>query len=316
MEIIKAYKFRLYPTVWQAALARKTAGCCRLVKNLHLEQRSSFSRNGRFVGYVEGASDLPALKAAFPFFKDAPAQCLQQALLDLDTAFRNFFSGRAGYPRPARKYGNESFRFPQPSQFRIGQEFIELPKFGRVAMKKHRAVEGRVLTATVSIEGDRFYVSIVTTIDIEAPLRAVRDVGIDLNVATGAVTSDGLMLVMPKTSSEEMRKLARLQKDHSRRKKGSRNREKARRALIAFHAKVRRRRMDAAHKASRRLADGYSHIAFEALKLRNMTASARGTVAMPGRKVRAKAALNRVVLDSALGAVRRFSNGLVVLRSK
>ena len=119
------------------------------------------------------------------------------------------------------------------------------------------------------------------------------------------VTSDSEFLAMPRTSVVENRKLARLQKAHARKKKGSKNRNKSRRAIEAFHAKVRRRRRDAADKASRRLADGYTHIAFEDLRVKNMTASAAGTMAEPGSHVAQKAGLNRALLDVAPGLVWR-----------
>ena len=131
--------------------------------------------------------------------------------------------------------------------------------------------------------------------------------GIDLNIVTGAVTSDGAILPMPRTSPDEMRKLARLQKGLARKKKGSRNRNKARRAVANFQAKLTRRRKSAAHVISHKLATAFTHVAFENLKLQAMTASAAGTIEAPSKNVQQKAGLNRAFLDVAPGAIRRFT---------
>jgi putative transposase len=138
MLVRKAYRFRIYPTDEQRVLLAKVVGLCRLVYNLALEQRNTFSRRGRHVGYHAGANDLVALKAEFPFVKEAPSQCLQQALMDLNKAFENFFAGRAGYPRPRRKFENDACRFPQG--FTVGRHRLKLPKLGEVRMVAHRKV--------------------------------------------------------------------------------------------------------------------------------------------------------------------------------
>lgn len=149
-------------------------------------------------------------------------------------------------------------------------------------MAAHRKVKGRPTSVTISREGDRWYASIACEVEMPNPQRReTSEVGVDLNVITGAVTSAEQILPMPRTSPEEMRQLARLQKSLARKKKGSRNRLKARRALTRFHAKLARRRRNAAHVISCQIAEQYTHIAFEDLRLKNMTASARGTVEDP-----------------------------------
>jgi len=306
MLVHKAYRFRIHPTDEQRVLLAKVVGLCRLVYNLALEQRSTFSRRGRHVGYHAGANDLPALKAEFPFVKEAPAQCLQQALMDLNKAFENFFAGRAGYPKPRRKFENDACRFPQG--FTVSRHRLKLPKLGEVRMVAHRRVKGTPKSVTVTREGDHWYASIACVIEAAEPQpRRMREGGVDLNVATGAVTSSGLILPMPNISPEEMSRRARLHKSLARKKKGSRNRLKARRALARFEAKLARRRRNAAHQISRKLADAHTHLAFESLNLKAMTASARGTVENPGKNVAQKAGLNRAILDVSPGQIRRMT---------
>ncbi|QRM35656.1 RNA-guided endonuclease TnpB family protein [Microvirga sp. VF16] len=306
MKVRKAYRFRIYPTLDQIVLLCMTIGCCRLVYNLALEQRRLFSRKGRSLNYNTGANDLPALKREFPFFADAPSQCLQQALRDLEDAFQRFFQKTAGYPKPRRKFVYESCRFPQG--FTIERHRLKLPKFGWLKMAAHRRVKGRPTSVTVSREGDRWYASIACEVDVPNPQhREIAEVGVDLNVITGAVSSDGAIRPMPRVTPQEMRQLARLQKSLDRKKKGSSNRMKARRALARFHAKLARRRRNAAHVISCQIAKKHTHVAFEDLRLKPMTASAKGTLSEPGRNVAAKAGLNRSILDVSPGQIRSMT---------
>jgi putative transposase len=309
MKVRKAYRFRVCPTPEQVMQLSMTVGCCRLVYNLALEQRRLFSRKGRNLNYYTGADDLPDLKKAFPFFAEAPSQCLQQALRDLEEAFQRYFRKDAGYPKPRRKFVHESCRFPQG--FKIERHRLKLPKFGWMKMTAHRKVKGRPTSVTIAREGDRWYASIACEVSMPSPpLRETFEIGVDLNVITGAVTSVEQILPMPRTSPEEMRQLARLQKSVARKKKGSRNRLKARRTLARFHAKLARRRRNAAHVISCEIAKQHTHIAFEDLRLKNMknmTASAKGTLAEPGWNVAAKAGLNRAILDVSPGQIRAFT---------
>ncbi len=201
---------------------------------------------------------------------------------------------------------HESCRFPQG--FTIERHRLKLAKLGWLKLTAHRKVKGRPTSVTVSREGGHWYAAIACEVELSSPQRReIAEVGVDLNVATGAVTSGAQILPMPRTSPEEMRQLARLQKSLARKKKGSRNRLKARRALARFHAKLARRRRNAAHVISHQLTEQHTHIAFEDLRLTNMTASARGTVEQPGRNVAAKAGLNRAILDVSPGQIRSMT---------
>ena len=201
-----------------------------------------------------------------------------------------------------------SCRFPQPSQFEVSRTFIDLPKLGKIKMIAHRKPQGRILFATVSKDGSHWYVSITCEIATNASkLRPIAEVGVDLNVATGVVTSNHDFYTMSRTTETERRKQTRLQQAICRKKRGSHNRHKARLALQRFHAKIRRRRLNSAHVVSKRLTARYTHIAFEDLRLKNMTRSAKGTVEKPRRKVRQKAGLNRSILDIAPGLIKRLT---------
>ncbi|WP_372399759.1 transposase [Azospirillum sp. HJ39] len=308
MRVIEAHRFRLYPTPVQEEFFRRTAGCCRVVWNLALEQRQTYGRRGRSISFKAQAAELKDLRREVEWLAEAPSHCLQQTLRDLDKAFARFFSGQAGYPRFKSKHrGEDSFRFPDRNKFEVGPDFVDLPKIGKVRMRAHRPVQGQVRNVTVSRDGDCWYASICVSLRRrvrQAPIGTA--VGLDLGVAQPIVQSDGGAHDLPRVTPEEMRRKARLQKSLVRKKKGSRNRAKARQALARFEARLRRRRQDGLHKATAAIARSYRLVVVEDLKVRNMTASAAGTVDQPGVNVSAKAGLNRAMLDVAPGTVRRM----------
>ena len=310
----KGYRYRIYPTPEQEALLIRTAGCCRALWNIARDQRRWFSRPGRHLGYNDQAAELTDLKAEAPWIKEAPHHCLQQTLRDLDRAYRNFFSGRAGYPRARKRGIDDSFRFPDPKQFRIEADphgdrrfqSLILPKIGKIRVRLHREILGEMKNVTVCRDGGMWMVSIQTEREVEVPISRLDDeaVGIDLGVAQPIAISTGEVIDLPRISERERTFVAHLQRRVAKAKKGSRNRLKAVQRLNRRMAKIARRRKDAAEKATTMLARQHGVVMVEDLRLRNMTASARGTVEAPGRQIRQKAGLNRSILDVAPGFIR------------
>ena len=302
-----AHRIRIYPTAEQSLLLLRTFGCCRLLYNLALEQRSTFHRPGRRIYFRSWSDELKALKAEAPFLAEVPHHCLVQALKDLDHAFSRFFSGQNAYPQPRKKFGNESCRFPDPKQFRLGKESLFLPKLGHVQARVHRPIQGELRSVTVNRDGNQWYASILVRVRAKpAPVRTVVEGGYDIGVQQPVVDSDGTVHQLPRVSQAEQDLVKRVQRTIARRHKGSRRREKAKARLRNLQARFTRRRRNAAHQVSCRLVDKYSHLAAENLELGNMTASARGTVDKPGRNVAQKAGLNRSLLDIAPGQLRRM----------
>jgi putative transposase len=306
----RAYKFRAYPDPAMAEALTRAIGCTRLVYNLALAQRRMFGRRGR---RLDPSAELTALKREFPFFAtDAFSQSLQQALHDLDRAYKAFFEGRAGYPTPRRKFVHDSMRFPQPYTkasiaIVLGRDSIKLPKFGWLKILRHRKIKGRMKNVTLTHEGDRWYVVIQTERDVADPvLRAdLPALGLDIGIARPIATSDGRTIALPQVSREEMKRRAHLARRLSRSQKGSKGRERARARLRAFDRHLADRRKDASHKATTDLVKNHGLIGVEALHVRAMTASAHGTADDPGRNVRQKAGLNRRMLDIAPSEIRR-----------
>ncbi|MFG3438125.1 RNA-guided endonuclease InsQ/TnpB family protein [Nonomuraea sp. NPDC047897] len=125
--------------------------------------------------------------------------------------------------------------------------------------------------------------------------------GIDLGVASLVTTSDGEHLANPRHLAATADRLATAQRDLARKKRGSKRRRKAVARVAALHAKVRRQRLDHAHKAALALVGDYDVIVHEDLRITHMTRSASGTIEAPGRNVAQKAGLNRSILDAGWG---------------
>lgn len=326
MNRLTAIRVRIYPTVDQAVAFARIAGCCRLVYNLGLVQRSTFWRQhkrhtGRAISWISQKRELSALKAEAPFLAEAPAHCLQAALADLDRAYGNFFAGRAGYPTPRRKFDNDSFTFPDPAQITIDRArgLLVLPKFGKrgaacgpIRAVLHRPLTGRVRQVTISREGAHWYASILVATRLRrraqhtaTPLTADDVIGIDRGVAVPVATSAGGLLGTPIETPRQMRRQKRLAQDVARTQRGSKRRVKALQRLRVHKAKMARRRRDMIHKITSHLAKSHRAVVIETLQVQAMTASARGTVEEPGRNVAAKSGLNRAILDKGWGELRR-----------
>ena len=144
MLVQKAYKFRIYPDEKQEELFRRTVGCCRLVYNLCLDQKRLERERShpRRLTAFDQLKDLTALRREFPFLKDPPNHPLQQAIHDLHKAFKNFFEGRAGFPKFRRKGQHDGFRYPDAKQVKIDEDRLFLPKAGWTRIVMHRPIVG------------------------------------------------------------------------------------------------------------------------------------------------------------------------------
>ena len=327
----RAYKYRLYPTDDQAAWLNQCFAAVRAVYNAALEQRrtygraqgtDAFDRNTSFSQPRQskelnfrsrpgrpGLADDPDLA----WLTEAPRDCFDAALRDLDKAFNNFFDGRAGFPSFRNRDRNNSLSFKAWSRkidpgtkksvarpvIVFGQNCVTVPKIGRIRYKRHRKFYGDPKTVEVVREGDEFYIVLVTEHCFPERKHLGPAVGVDLGVSLPVALSTG-ETIFPDIGLERLEDRARrAAKVLSRRKKGSRRREKQKRHLAKIRRRQARRRAAAAHRATTELTQRFSLIAVEDLAVKNMTGSARGTVEEPGRNVRAKAGLNRAILNVA-----------------
>jgi putative transposase len=303
--IARGYRFKLGPTAEQDALFRQCAGVCRLVYNLALEQRATWGRRHR-LGYVQQAADLTRLRAEFDWIRAVSVSCQQQALRDLDRAFVNFFAGRARYPTPRKKGVNDTFRCPgrevETRRLNAKWSAVRLPKISWVKFRDTRPIRGAVQNATIAGGADGWHISFACEIAHEAPQNVRPTVGIDRGVATTLALSTGEMVSVPVSLDWIEAAKRRAQRVLSRRKRGSRRYTRQRRRMARLQARARRIRLDFHHRAALDIAQRFSMAVLEDLRIKNMTASASGTVAEPGRRVRQKAGLNRAILNQGWGA--------------
>ncbi|WP_017533601.1 RNA-guided endonuclease InsQ/TnpB family protein [Nocardiopsis alba] len=309
-----AYKVRAYPDSEQAAQLGRTFGCVRLVWNKTLAERhAAYDQRGEKTSYKQTDQALTEWKRGenLAFLAEVSSVPLQQTLRHQHTAFTNFFSGHARYPRFKNRNGRQSAHYTR-SAFRN--------KNGELFLAKHKTplrvawsfddVDLASLNPTmviVSREPDgRFYVTFaVETDDPEARPETGGEVGVDLGVKDFATLSTGEKIANPRHLERKAKNLARYQRMVARKQRGSANHRKAKKKVATAHRKIRDARRDFLHRTSTRLVDEHDVIVIEDLNVRGMTASAKGTTDEPGEQVRQKAGLNRSVLDAALGEFRR-----------
>jgi putative transposase len=204
--------------------------------------------------------------------KNAP----QMAIIQLGEAFKNFFAHRARYPRFRRKGVDDRFTLTN-DQFRVDGKRIHIPTLGPVRMREALRFTGRIVSATVSRRADRWHVSI--TVDAteasSPPAENQGEVGIDLGVSVLATLSTGEQWPGPKALRSLLDRLRRLSRSLSRKVKGSRNRDRAKRRLARLHARIANMRCDSLHKLTTGVTRRFHTIGIEDLNVRGMLANPR-----------------------------------------
>ena len=275
-----SYKFRLYPNRTQENLIQRTFGCCRFVYNHYLAMRiEAYKESGETMNYVACCNNMTLLKKELEWLKEVDATALQSSLRDLDTAFQNFFRGvkqgqRVGYP----KFKSKRDRRKSYKSKRVGENIavvgnkVKLPKLGLVKCAVSREVKGRILSATVSqVPSGKYYVSLCCTdVEIEPLPKTGAVVGVDLGIKAMATTSDGVTYPNNKYLYDSDKKLRRLAREISRKKKGSNNYEKARIRKARLEEHIANQRRDAMQKSTTDLIRNNDVICLENLKTKGM----------------------------------------------
>jgi putative transposase len=273
--MLKAVKIRIYPTEAQQAHLAQAFGCARWVWNQSLAtMTATYQETGKGVTAMSMKKCIPLWKNEFEWLSECYSQCLQQSVLNLGVAFRNFFDGRAGYPTFKKRQGKQSIQYPANVKV-LGNTEIKFPgKLDVVKAIVHRSIAGEVRTVTVSKNPDgKYFASILVEDGIEKPdLNSDGDViGIDLGLTDFAVTSNGSKYQHPKATKRHEKNLARKQKKLARKKdKATNNRRKAKIAVAKVYSKIKRVQEDFLHKLSRKIVDENQVVVVENLAVRNM----------------------------------------------
>lgn len=307
---MQAYRFKLRPDRKQAGLMLQTAGCCRYVYNKGLElKKARYESNETNLSYANLCKELTRWKAnEAKFLSQVPSQPLQQALKDLERGYSNFYAKRAGHPKFKKRGRGDSFRYPEPKQLKVDQtnSKIFLPKIGWMRYRKSREIEGVVRNVTIVRDNGGWYASIQTELEVETPVHMSDSaVGVDMGVRNLATLSDGTKYAGVDSYRKNQKKLARAQKMLSRKVKFSSNWRKQREKVGRIHKRIRDARNDNTHKTTTAISKNHALVVIENLSVRNMSKSAKGSVEKPGRNVRAKAGLNKAILDQSWYELRR-----------
>ena len=271
----KAYKYRIYPNEKQKELIAKTFGCCRFVYNKYLAQKIElYQTSKKSLSYVKCTKALTELKDELEWLTEADSTALQSSLKDLDNAYQKFFKEHAGFPNfKSKKDNHQSYRSKCTyNNIEYLNSYIKLPKLGLVKTKNKLVPQGRIVNATVSQEpSGKYYVSLCCVdVDIQ-PLPITNNaVGIDLGIKEFCITSDGEAINNPKYLKNSLNKLAKLQKELSRKSKGGSNRNKVRIKVARLHEKIANQRKDFLQKLSTNIIRGNDVICIEDLQVKNM----------------------------------------------
>lgn len=300
--MIRGYRYRLTPTAIQAETLASFCGVCRLVWNLALEQRWVFGQ-AHGIRCHDQIRELKGLRAELDWIAAVSQTAQTQTLMDLDRAFANFFSGRAGFPRFRRKDRDDAFRVMgrEVAVRRLNRRWseIRLPKIGWVRFRDSRPLDGTIRNATVSRDGDGWAISIACKVARHTPgaPEGAAPVGIDRGIATALVLSNEVTYHLPTSLGVLDKRHRRAQRAAARKTRGSNRHRKALRRAARLKARGARIRKHWQHQTTTDIARRYPMVVMEALNTRSMTRSAKGTLDQPGTGVRAKAGLNRSILN-------------------
>ena len=270
-----AFKYRIYPNATQRETIAKTFGCCRWVYNHTLAMRKQAYEKGEKVQHInEYIKQIPAWKKDKDtnWLKDADSMALQQSLRDLDKAYKNFFRnpGKTGFPKFKSKRNRQNYRTNNIQI--LDKNHVKLPKLGVVKARISRPHQGRILSATVKqTPSGKYFVTVCCT---DVPLKDCAPnntaVGIDVGIKSLLVCSDEQIFDNPKNAKKYEKKLAREQRKLSRKKKGSKNRNKQRIRVARLHEKIANSRNDNMHKATSKLASENQVVCVEDLNAKGM----------------------------------------------
>jgi len=270
---LKAFKFRLEPNQQQRVLINKTLGCTRFLYNRMLDEKQTKYKS-KDKSKCKTEKDY---KIDFDWLKEVDSIALQQARIDLKTAYDSFFRKlKAGQPTnlkfKSKHNPKNSYRtINVNNSIRTEGNYIRLPKLGFVRFKKSREVLGSIKSVTVSKNIlNRYYISVLCEVEIQKLPELDTQIGIDLGLKEFCVTSDGEFVSNPKYLRKSEDKLTKAQRKLSKRVKSSKNRFKQQKVVFKIHQKIRNQRLDFLHKLSTKLISENQVICLEDLQVKNM----------------------------------------------
>ena len=273
--MLKAYKYRIFPSEEQQNVMASIFGQVRFVYNLGLETKiAAYAGNKKNLTCFDLNKQITELKEDLTWLKQTPSQALQMSMRNLDNAYHAFFRGK-GFPKFKNKHGKQSFSLPQGTSFSENNKQIFIPKLKWVGIDLHREFKGDIKTVTVSkTVTNKYFVSILVDTKQDLPTKKQisesTSVGIDLGIKDLLITSDGKKFENKDFLKSAQRQLRVAQRSLSRKTKGSNHYAKQKMVVALMHEKVRNQRLDYLHKISKHLVDNYDTICMEDLAVSNM----------------------------------------------
>ena len=271
----KAFKYRIYPNKKQQELIQKTFGCCRYVYNYFLDKRiTEYKENKKTLNYYETSKMLTQLKKENEWLREPDKDALQKTLKKLDNAYQKFFKEHTGYPKfKSKKNRYQSYTTScNNNNIRFENKHIKLPKLGCVKVRDKQIPQGRILNATISQEPNGHYYCSLCCTDIEflQYSRTNKNVGIDLGIVDFAILSDGIKIKNPRFYEKSEKKLAKLQRELSRKTIGGSNWNKARIKVANLQKHRSTQRKDFLQKLTTNIVKHYDIICIEDLDVQSM----------------------------------------------
>ncbi|HEY6287690.1 MAG TPA: RNA-guided endonuclease TnpB family protein [Ktedonobacteraceae bacterium] len=277
----RAYKYRVYPTDEQKLILARTFGCARFVYNWALRQKTdAFYQENKRLYYKDLSEALTCLKqhTDYSWLSEVSAVPLQQALRHLEKAFLNFFEGRAKYPTFKKKRHRQSATYTSNAFKWDGTQLTLAKMMQPLDIRWSRPLPDGTRPSSVTVTkdcADRYFVSILVEEDIKQLEPVEQSVGADLGLKEFVILSTGETVGNPKFFHKDEQKLAKAQRRHARKKKGSKNRAKACKKVASIHARIADRRRDFLHQLSTRLIRENQTICVESLQVKNMVKNHR-----------------------------------------
>ncbi len=265
------YRFRLYLNREQEEFINIQIGHCRFVYNKLLEiAKRNYEQEGKKWNYYEYKKLLPKLKEEFPFLKEANSQSMQEAVKWLDRAFKNFFKGLSGFPKFKSKKKINSVSIPQ--HFKIEGNKVRIPKLKTpIRFIKHREIEGKIRSISITkTPTGKFYLNVLVKREKEPLPKTEKVVAVDVGLTHFCTLSTGEKIENPKHLIKTERRIKKLQKQLSRKKKGSKRFKILVKRIAKLHEKVRNQRNDFLHKLSKHIIGDNQAVIVEELNVKGL----------------------------------------------
>ena len=276
--MLKAYKFRIYPTKAQITVMERTLDLCRWTYNQTLAYRKNlYEQEGKSSSKYATNALLPTWKEEKPELNEVFSQVLQNVQERVDLALKAFFrrvkaGEEPGYPRFKGQGWYKSFTYPDSETgYKLQGSKLTLSKIGSIRIFKHREVEGKIKTCTIKKDNlGHWYAILVSEIEDVPQIEPKTAIGVDVGLKNMVALSDGTTLDYPRYYVQAQKKLAVVQRNLSRRKKGSSNRQVAKIKVARLHQRIENLRNEFLHQVSRKIVDCADLIVFENLNIKGM----------------------------------------------